>query len=489
MRLIDLINKVKTLQVSGTPREGEVSGIEYDSRKVMDRSVFVAIKGFNTDGHKFIQDALNRNASAVVLEDSNAVPDSLVDHSGAVKIIVEDSREALAELSNAFYNEPSNKINLIGVTGTNGKTTTTYFIKNIFETAGYKVGLIGTINNYIGKDIIVSKLTTPESNDLNYLLTEMKNKGCEYTAMEVSSHSLALKRVSALHYSTAVFTNITPEHLDFHKNFENYLNTKKILFDSLDENSNAVYNCDDVHGIDIVKNSPARKYSFGTDANSGFRISDINSDLSGTSFSLHYNNKTLSLKTSLIGDFNSYNAAAAFSVAQLSGINEDIIIEGIKTTPQVPGRFEVLTNGTRKVIIDYSHTPDSLEKALMVIRKITGGQKPVYTVFGCGGNRDKLKRPVMGKIATELSDKVIITSDNPRDENPGEIINEIKSGIMKNNYTVIESREDAIENAIKGSGKNSVILIAGKGHEDYQEISGIRNFFSDKETAKKFLGN
>lgn len=488
MLLSELLNKIRIIQVVGTSVNRVVSGIEYDSRKVVEGSVFVAIKGFNTDGHLFIHDALNKKAIAIVLENNEAVPDSLVNHFNAVKILVTNSRQALAELSNAFFEEPSKKMRLIGVTGTNGKTTTSFFIKNIYETAGYKVGLTGTISNYIGKDKIESKLTTPESNDLNKMLNQMYKAGCEYTVMEVSSHSLALKRVYGLHYSFAVFTNITAEHLDFHRDFENYLAAKKTLFDELSDSSSSIYNIDDLHSVDVIKDCTSLKYFYGTRSDSQFRISDINTDLTGTSFILSYENKNYSLKTSLVGDFNAYNAVAAFAVTKLSGLKDEIISEGISTTPQVPGRFELLTNGTRKVIIDYAHTPDSLEKALLVIRNITEKKNPVYTVFGCGGNRDKQKRPVMGKIATELSDQVIVTSDNPRDENPISIIEEIKSGITRDNYKVIEDRKLAIEEVIKKSSKNSVILIAGKGHEEYQEISGVRNHFSDKEIAKKYLG-
>ncbi len=488
MLLSELLNNIKAVQVVGNPPMREVSAVEYDSRKVVDGSVFVAIKGFNTDGHLFIQDALDRKAIAIVLEKNDAIPDSLITHFNAIKILVKDSRQALAELSNIFFDEPSKKLRLIGITGTNGKTTTSYFLKNIFETAGYKVGLIGTISNYIGNEKIESKLTTPESNDLNKMLNEMNNSDCDFAVMEVSSHSLALKRVYGLHFAFAVFTNITPEHLDFHSDFENYLNTKKILFDSLPVSSSAIYNVDDLHSIDVIKDCSSLKYSFGTKDNSNFRMNNINCDLTGTTFTINYEKKDYSLRTTLVGDFNAYNAAGAFALAKLSGIKDEIITQGILTTPQVPGRFEILSNGTRKIVIDYSHTPDSLEKTLMVIRKITDKKNPVYTVFGCGGNRDRLKRPLMGKIATELSDQVIITSDNPRNENPYEIIDEIKGGITKDNYTVIEERAMAIEEAIKKSVKNSVILIAGKGHEDYQEINGVRHHFSDKEIAKKVLG-
>jgi len=488
MILTELLNKIKAIQVIGSPSAHQVTGIEYDSRKVADGSVFVAIKGFNTDGHLFIQDALNKKAIAIVLENNDAISDSLVNSFNAIKILVEDARKALAELSIAFFNEPSKKMRLIGITGTNGKTTTSYFLKSIFENFGYKVGLIGTISNYIGKEKIDSKLTTPESNDLNRMLNRMQESGCEFAVMEVSSHSLVLKRVHGLHFSFAVFTNITAEHLDFHSDFENYLNAKKILFDNLPLSSSVIYNADDMHSIDIIKDCSSPKYLFGTQVNSNFRISDINCDLTGTAFTMSYEKKDYSIKTTLVGDFNAYNAAGAFAVAKLSGIKDEMIVEGISTSPQVPGRFEILSNGTRKVVIDYSHTPDSLEKALLVIRKITDKKNPVYTVFGCGGNRDKLKRPLMGKIATELSDQVIVTSDNPRNENPAAIIDEIKGGITKDNFTVIEERAAAIEQAIKKSGKNSVILIAGKGHEDYQEINGVRHHFSDREIAKKILG-
>jgi UDP-N-acetylmuramoyl-L-alanyl-D-glutamate--2,6-diaminopimelate ligase len=320
------------------------------------------------------------------------------------------------------------------------------------------------------------------------MLNQMHTSGCEFAVMEVSSHSLALKRVHGLHFNFAVFTNITAEHLDFHSDFKNYLAAKKILFDTLPVSSSAIYNADDLHSVDIVKDCSGLKYSFGVKNNSNFKIQNIQCDLSGTSFVIYYENKNYNLKTSLVGDFNAYNAAGAFAVAKLSGLKDAVIIEGILTTPQVPGRFEVISNGTRKVVIDYSHTPDSLEKTLMVIRNITEKKNPVLTVFGCGGNRDKLKRPLMGKIATELSDQVIVTSDNPRNENPSAIIEEIKSGITNDNYKVIEDRAAAIEEAIKKSGKNSVILIAGKGHEDYQEIGGVRYHFSDREVAKKVLG-
>lgn len=487
MELASLLNSIRVIQVTGEISRARISGIHYDSRKVTKDSIFVAIKGYKTDGHKFIADAINNGAAAIVLEDDNAFPDDAITKQNAAKILVRESRTALAELSNYFYSEPSKKLKLVGVTGTNGKTTTAFFIKSIFENAGHKTGLIGTISNLIGDKEAVSSLTTPESNDLNQLLGEMLAQGCSHAVMEVSSHSLSLKRVHKIFYSAGVFTNLTQEHLDFHGSIDNYLSAKKILFDDLDTTSLAVYNIDDESGNKIVTNSKAKIFSYGVSASSDFRLKDIIFDLDGTSFTISYNGKEYKAMTSLVGDFNAYNACAAFSTCYLLGIDAEKIISGIRNTKSVSGRFEVVGSSRKKVIVDYSHTPDSLQKALSVVRKIVGSSKQVHVVFGCGGNRDKSKRPVMGKIASEMADRVIITSDNPRFEEPMKIIDEIKSGITKKNIEIIENREDAIKTAIKKSDDDAVILIAGKGHETYQEIKGIRNHFSDKEIAEKYL--
>ena len=487
MELTELINRVYISQIVGEVQRQDVTSIFYDSRRVIKGSIFVAIKGFKSDGHKFILDALNNGAIAVILEDNNSVPDEIFIHNGKAKILVKDSRIALAQASNYFFKEPSNRLKLIGITGTNGKTTTTYFIKSIVELAGNKAGLIGTISNYIGSKEIKTSLTTPESNDLNELFYEMFSEGCSYAVMEVSSHSLILKRVYGLNFSCAIFTNITSDHLDFHGNFEEYFKAKKILFDSLSDSSVIIYNKDDKNSSNIIKDSKAKVYSFGTTPGAEFLIKNISYNLNGTTFTIHYNAKDYSIFTSLIGGFNAYNASAAFASTVLDGINPEMVITGIRNTKQVPGRFEVIGQGNKKVIVDYSHTADSLEKALSALNNIVKEQNPVYTVFGCGGNRDKTKRPVMGKIASEMSKKVFITSDNPRNENPFEIIKEIKVGINKDNFEVIENRKEAIRRAIEDTEDNAVILIAGKGHESYQEINGIRNHFSDKEIAEKYL--
>jgi UDP-N-acetylmuramoyl-L-alanyl-D-glutamate--2,6-diaminopimelate ligase len=432
-------------------------------------------------------DAINNGAIAVVVERDDAIPDEIFHHSKVARILVKDSRIAIAELSKGFYKDPTSKLKLIGITGTNGKTTTSFILKNILQHSGYKTGLVGTIANYIGETKIESKLTTPESNDLNNFFYQMINENCSHAVMEVSSHSLVLNRVYGLNFSSAVFTNITSDHLDFHNTFEEYFNAKKILFDNLSEKSFAIINSDDNNSNNIIKNSKAKVFSYGLSDNSDFQIKNIHYDLNGTNFSITNGKNQYQIHTSLIGTFNAYNATSAFAAAYALGINENQIIEGINSAPQVPGRFEVIGSGSKKVIVDYSHTADSLEKALQAVREIVNNEVQVITVFGCGGDRDKTKRPVMGRIASELSDKVVITSDNPRTENPFSIIEDIKKGITKNNFIVEENREEAIRKAIKTADDESVILIAGKGHENYQEINGVRNHFSDQEVARKYL--
>jgi UDP-N-acetylmuramoyl-L-alanyl-D-glutamate--2,6-diaminopimelate ligase len=487
MELTQLLNSVQVIQVTGEIQRKDVADIEYDSRQVKKNSIFVAIKGLKTDGHKFLQNAINKGAIGVIVENDKAVPDELTAHNKIAKILVKDSRKALAELSKGFYNNPTDRLKLIGITGTNGKTTTAFILKNILQNAGYKTGLVGTIANYVGDQKIDSSLTTPEANDLNKLFYEMIESGCSHAVMEVSSHSLVLKRVYGLNFSVGVFSNITSDHLDFHQSFDEYLKAKKILFDGLKIDAVALINSDDISSKEIIKDSKAKIVSYGISNNSDYLISNIHYDLSGTSFNITHNSIDYSINTSLIGIFNAYNATSAFAAAHSLGIGSGKIIEGIKACPQVPGRFEVLGNGKKKVIVDYSHTADSLEKTLLAVREIVKDKNQVVTVFGCGGDRDKTKRPVMGKIATELSDKVFITSDNPRTENPFEIIKDIKKGISKSNYEVEENREQAIAKAVQNSKNDAVILVSGKGHENYQEINGVRNHFSDREVALKYL--
>jgi UDP-N-acetylmuramoyl-L-alanyl-D-glutamate--2,6-diaminopimelate ligase len=487
MLLSKLLNNLSVIQVLDNSDDFEVENITIDSREVQRGSIFVAIKGFKTDGHLFIQQAISNGASAIVLEDDKNISEQLFTKNNVTKILVENSRKALAKLADTFFDSPSKKLNLTGITGTKGKTTTTYFLKNIFENANMKTGLIGTNKNMIGKKEIKTKMTTPESHIINSLLSEMVKEDCSQCVMEVSSHSLELHRVDFLDFNVGVFTNITSDHLDFHNNFKNYLAAKKIFFDQLKPEAKVIYNKDDKNHSVLLENCTAEKISYGLHSNADIKIENVNFSLEGTEFQIKYLENTYHLNTKLIGEFNAYNATAAFAASVFSGVSITQAIEGIKSTPQVPGRFEVISKGNKKVIVDYSHTADSLKQALHAIKYIVKDEHPVYTIFGCGGDRDKTKRPVMGSIAEQLSNYVYVTSDNPRTEDPYAILSDIEKGLQKDNHKIIENREEAIKRAIENSEDDAVILIAGKGHETYQEINGTRNYFSDKEVAEKYL--
>jgi UDP-N-acetylmuramoyl-L-alanyl-D-glutamate--2,6-diaminopimelate ligase len=487
MLLSKLLYNMSVIQVVGSSEAVEVESITLDSRQALDRSIFVAIKGYKLDGHKFIPQAISNGVSAIVMEDNDPNLDQLLISNNVVKILVADSRKALAKLTNIFYGAPSTKLNLIGITGTKGKTTTSYFIKNILDNSGRVSGVIGTNKNMIGSVEFPTKLTTPESNVINNLLSEMVKAECSDCIMEVSSHSLELSRVEGLDFNIGVFTNITSDHLDFHSTFENYLSAKKIFFNNLKSSANVIYNKDDENYETLLKDCSANKCSYSIHHDSDLRMNNVEYNLDGTSFQLSYQDKIYDVKTKLIGLFNAYNSTAAIGASILSGVNIEQAIDGIYSSPQVPGRFEMISSTDKKIIVDYSHTADSLEQALNAIKHIVKGERQVYTVFGCGGDRDKTKRPVMGKIAEQLSDYVYVTSDNPRTEDPFDIIRDIEAGLNGKNHTVVEDREDAIKMAIQNSQENAVILIAGKGHENYQEINGLRNYFSDKEIAQKYM--
>lgn len=465
----------------------EISGITADSRMVKKDYLFVAIKGFETDGHKYIQQAIANGAAAVIVQKDSDFDENLVSEKKCFLLKVEDSREALAVVSGNFYKNPSSRLMLTGITGTKGKTTTAYFVKNLFESFNKKCGLIGTIANYIGSEKLDSKLTTPESDSLNSLFNEMVEKDCSAGVMEVSSHALELKRVHGIDFDFAVFTNLGTDHLDFHKTFEHYTKAKKILFDELKPEAFAIVNSNDPNWKKLVTDTKAKVTTFGENPTADFRITDISYDLNGTIFSVVYKEKQYSLKTKLIGKFNAYNAGAAFAIGMLKEFDEKDVAASIFNTPQIPGRFEVVSDGNKKIIVDYSHTAESLEQALLAIKEMNKSKAQIVTVFGCGGDRDKSKRPLMAKVASELSDFVVVTSDNPRTEDPYEILEDIKPGLTDKNNKVIENRRDAIKYAVEKSENESVILVAGKGHETYQEINGIRNHFSDKETALEFV--
>lgn len=488
MLLHNLINKISAVQVVGSPELVEIDKITIDSRSAGKGSLFVAISGFKLDGHNFISQAVSNGASAVVLENDNNDLDQLLRSNNIVKILVADTRKVLPILSDSFFGSPSQKLNLIGITGTKGKTTTSYFVKNILESSGRKSGLIGTNKNMIGSEEIATKLTTPESYVINELMNEMIKSSCSDCIMEVSSHSLELSRVDKLDFNVGVFTNIASDHLDFHSTFDNYLAAKKKFFDNIKSTAAIIYNADDTNWTNLLKDSDGKKVSYSAKEDTVFGIKNVEYSLDGTQYELLYDNKTYFVETSLIGLFNAYNSTAAIGACVFSGVSIEDAIKGIKLTPQVPGRFEVLGVGTKKIIVDYSHTADSLEQALEAIKHIVKNDRKIYTVFGCGGDRDKTKRPIMGSIAEQLSDYCFLTSDNPRTENPFDILKDIEEGMTSTKkYEVIEDRETAIKSAIEHSEEDAVILIAGKGHENYQEINGVRNFFSDKEIANKYM--
>jgi len=479
----------------------EIPGIEdfnpnklcYDSRFVETGDVFFAIKGIKSDGNRFISQAFTNGAKAVVTDSKEIYSDSRVLH-------VKDARKAMALISSMFYGYPSLKMKMIGITGTNGKTTISSLLYHIFTSNGKKTGLIGTNGNFINKRFIKTLYTTPESVDLHKLLNEMSDEGIEYVMMEVSSHSLELSRVYGIDFDIGIFTNLTTEHLDFHGSMEKYFHAKKILFDSLkrinskNNKTIAIYNSDDNYGDKIVSGSGGEHISYGIEKGI-YKCIDYHMDFSGSRFRLQVprNGENISeiiLKTRLTGKFNIYNITAAIAAAKSAGLKYEEITDSIKDFNPVDGRFnQIKLRNNATAVVDYSHTPDSLLNALMTVREIMNEMKikgRIITVFGCGGDRDRTKRPLMGDIAVHYSDIAIITSDNPRSEDPFDIINEIKAGISKDNYMVIENREEAIRNAIEMSDKNDVILVAGKGHETYQEIKGIKHHFSDKEVIEKY---
>lgn len=491
MKLENLIERLQIIQLAGEVERKDIGMICYDSRKVVKNSLFVAIKGFNFDGHNFIMEAIAKGATAIVLEDDSKISNDYLIHQNVTKILVKDSRKALAQLSKNFFKDPSSRLNVIGITGTNGKTSVTYFIKSILESAGKKTGLIGTIANYIGDEIVPAEKTTPESFELNQLLDRMSNEGCEFCVMEVSSHSLELNRVYGIDFKVGAFTNLTQDHLDFHLTMENYFNAKKKLFDSLSQNSIAVSNFDDEYGEKIVSDTKAKVVFYGSKEKCDYRFENVSFSFDGISFDLLHKNKIIPVRSNVTGTFNVYNLLTAISVCKELGLDLNVLQSAVNRLKQVPGRFELVGNFPVKVIVDYAHTHDALENVLKTIREILKANKSnakVITVFGAGGNRDRTKRPKMGKVVQSLSDLSIITSDNPRFENLQQIFDDILSGMQKDeNVLVIEDREEAIKKAINLANEDDVVLVAGKGHEKYQIVRDQRIPFDDKQVAERFL--
>lgn len=462
--------------------EGFVKGLKYDSREVTAGDLFIAIKGFKTDGHLYIQKAVEKEAMAVVIDNpaycSQEYP----------WILVKDTRKALALLSTTFYNNPSNNFLLIGVTGTNGKTTTTNLIAKIFEDQGHKIGLIGTIHNRIGERIIPVERTTPESLDLQALFAQMVQEKVTCVVMEVSSHALDLRRVYGTNFDIGVFTNLTQDHLDYHQNMEEYYQAKAKLFKKYlqGENKYAIINADDPWGKRLLEETSAPKLSYGIDEKSDVQ----GSKLSVTNRGVRYQIQGLPIDLRLTGKFNAYNSLAALSVAQCMEIPLTKAIQSLEAIEGVPGRFQLVPgNQDFSIIVDYAHTPDSLVNVLTTAKGFAKNR--IITVFGCGGDRDRTKRPLMGEAAATYSDFCFVTSDNPRTEDPQGIIADIIPGmdkkIEKDKYKVIIDRREAIKEALNLAQRDDIIIIAGKGHETYQEINGQKYPFDDKEIAEEIL--
>ncbi len=459
-----------------------VNAIAFDSREVQQNSLFVAQKGLLFDGHQFISKAIELGATVIVCEE---LPENLIQN--ITYIQVEDSNSALAIIASNFYDNPSSKLKLVGVTGTNGKTTIATLLHNLFQKAGYKAGLLSTVKILVDTIQYNATHTTPNSVLINKYLNEMVELGVDYCFMEVSSHGVEQKRTEGLQFVGGVFTNLTHDHLDYHKTFAAYRDVKKSFFDSLPKSAFALVNIDDKNGAVMLQNTIANKQSYALKTMADFKVRILENQFSGLLLTI--NNKEV--WTKLIGSFNAYNLAAVYGVANLLGLDSTETLTHISELESVSGRFQhFISKGGVTAIIDYAHTPDALKNVLETINDIRTGNEQVITVVGCGGDRDKAKRPVMGRLASQLSTQVIFTSDNPRSENPQTIIEEIEVGVEPQNFkkTVsILDREQAIKAATKFAKKGDIILIAGKGHETYQEVKGIRSHFDDYEKITELL--
>jgi UDP-N-acetylmuramoyl-L-alanyl-D-glutamate--2,6-diaminopimelate ligase len=484
MKLLrDILYKTTLLEVNGSTNIA-VTSIAFDSRKVAKDCLFVAVRGTAVDGHGFIDKAIASGAIAVVCEE---LPQTLNEKVTYVRVA--DSSAALGMMAANYYDHPSESLKLVGVTGTNGKTTTVTLLFKLFRAMGYKAGMFTTVRNMINRDEIPSTHTTPDAVELNRLLRQMVEEGCKYAFMEVSSHAVVQRRITGLHFAGAVFTNITHDHLDYHKTFDAYIKAKKGFFDQLSSDAFALVNKDDSHAGVMVQNTKALKRSFSVRSAADFHCRILENQFAG----LHLNIDGTEMWSKLIGSFNASNMLAVYAAATLLGQDKINVLTTLSTLESVEGRFQYLRgeNGIT-AIVDYAHTPDALENVLKTIRDIRGGNESVITVVGCGGDRDKAKRPVMASIACSLSDRVVLTSDNPRSENPDAILQEMKAGVAPQHERAVLSvtdRREAIRTAIALAQSGDIILVAGKGHEKYQEIAGVKHPFDDMQVLRESLKN
>lgn len=479
--LKDILFGVSLRAVSGSTATN-INAINFDSREVKEKDVFVAVRGTITDGHKYIEKAISKGASAIVCEE---MPKELEDN--ICYVVVPDTNQALAIMASNYYEVPSKNLKLIGVTGTNGKTTVSSLLYQLFKKAGYKVGLLSTIKIMIDEVEHPTTHTTPDAITINKNLSLMNEAGVEFCFMEVSSHGIHQKRTEGLYFEGAIFTNLSHDHLDYHKTFAEYRDTKKILFDKLNKRAFALANIDDKNGLVMLQNTNARKFTYALRSYADYRAQILENQFNGQLLKIDENE----LWTRLIGDFNAYNILAIYATADLLGLEKFETLRILSELENVDGRFQYYISSKKiTAIVDYAHTPDALKNVLDTINALRTGNENVITVVGCGGDRDRSKRPVMGHIASEYSSRAIFTSDNPRSENPTSIIQEMEAGVEGHNVKKtlsIENRKQAIKTACQLADPNDIILVAGKGHETYQETNGIRDDFDDFKIVKELL--
>lgn len=480
--LQNILYKVRSVALIGNT-DVEINGLCIDSRRVVPGNVFIASKGVQTDGHQFIESAIEKGAVAVICEE---IPEWNYKHVTYVKVT--NAAEACGMMASNFYDNPSEKLILTGVTGTNGKTTVATLQFKLFRSLGYSCGLLSTVSNRINDEIIPAAYTTPDAITINTLLADMVKKGCQYAFMEVSSHAIHQQRIAGLHFAGGIFTNITHDHLDYHKTFEEYLQVKKSFFDGLSSTAFALTNLDDKNGSIMLQNTQAKKATYSLKNMADFKGVILENNLSG----LIMNVDGEEVHFRLIGEFNAYNLLAVYGSSVLLGEEKKEVLQHLSALTGAEGRFDYLISPCEHIIgiVDYAHTPDALLNVLATIKNLRQGHERIITVAGCGGDRDKTKRPVMGEVAAQYSDKVIFTSDNPRSEDPDTIIREMEAGVpltMKRKCISVTDRKEAIRIACNLAEKEDIILIAGKGHEKYQEIKGVRHHFDDKETLQKIF--
>lgn len=478
--LNEIAKATKVTQWVG-PADVSISALVSDSRKAVPGSLFIAVKGTQVDAHDFIPQVIEKGCTAIVAERTVEVP------ANVTLLVVPNTALALGELAHAFYGYPSQSLQLVGVTGTNGKTTTTTLLHDLYTELGYKVGLLSTVVNLIGKEVIPSTHTTPDQIALNALLADMVAQGCSHCFMEVSSHAISQHRIAGLVFKGAAFTNITHDHLDYHGTFKEYIAAKKTFFDELEKDAFALVNADDKNGMVMVQNTKAKVSTFALKTHADFKVKVLENSFSGLLLTVN----GIELWTRLIGDFNAYNIATVYGISQLLGSDSTEVLTVLSKLEAVDGRFQFTRSETDiTAVVDYAHTPDALENVLKTIENIRTRNEQVITVVGCGGDRDAMKRPEMARIACELSDKVILTSDNPRTEDPAEILKQMEAGVGAHQTMKVLSildRDQAIKTAVSLAQAKDIILIAGKGHEKYQEINGVKHPFDDFEVVKDYF--